>query len=122
MSKQVLKSGTNSGAMVREAAYAGSGSDFILHHFWFCASRVGSPLLGLGAGGGKCTKPKVVQYIHKLSVGQKEINETQFWLEVLFATEYISIKQFDSLMADAVEIMKLLTSSITTKKKNLGLL
>ena len=38
------------------------GRVVILHHFRFCASRVGSPLLGLGAGGGKCTKPKVVQY------------------------------------------------------------
>ena len=37
-------------------------SAVILYHFRFCASRAGSPLLGLGAGGGKCTKPKVVQY------------------------------------------------------------
>ncbi|HFA49583.1 MAG TPA: hypothetical protein ENJ95_11270 [Bacteroidetes bacterium] len=37
----------------------------ILHHFRFCALRAGSPLLGLGAGEGKCTKPKVVQYNKK---------------------------------------------------------
>ena len=35
----------------------------ILNHNRFCASRVGAPLLGLGAGEGKCTKPIMVQYI-----------------------------------------------------------
>ncbi|HFA48886.1 MAG TPA: T9SS type A sorting domain-containing protein [Bacteroidetes bacterium] len=38
----------------------------ILNHFRFCASRAGTPLLGLGAGEGKCTKPKVVQYSYLL--------------------------------------------------------
>ncbi|HFA47985.1 MAG TPA: hypothetical protein ENJ95_03085 [Bacteroidetes bacterium] len=37
----------------------------ILKHNRFCALRAGSPLLGLGAGGGKCTKPIMVQYIYK---------------------------------------------------------
>ncbi|HFA51959.1 MAG TPA: hypothetical protein ENJ95_23325 [Bacteroidetes bacterium] len=34
----------------------------ILNHNRFCASSAGSPLLGLGAGEGKCTKPIMVQY------------------------------------------------------------
>ncbi|HFA48031.1 MAG TPA: hypothetical protein ENJ95_03320 [Bacteroidetes bacterium] len=36
--------------------------DHILNHNRFCASRAGTPLLGPGAGGGKCTKPIMVQY------------------------------------------------------------
>ena len=35
----------------------------ILDHYRFCALREGSPLLGLGAGEGKCTKPIMVEYI-----------------------------------------------------------
>jgi len=59
-------------------------------------------------------------FIHKLSVGQKKIGETQQWLELLYATEYIDEKMYQSMDADAIEIIKLLTASIKTKKKNLG--
>lgn len=88
MSKQILRSGTNPGAMVREAKNAESDRD----------------------------------YLHKLSIGQKEIGETMYWLELLNATDYIGEKEFNSLYSDAVEIIKLLTSTIKTKKKNMGLL
>lgn len=87
ISKQILRSGTNPGAMVRESENAESGMDFI----------------------------------HKLSVAQKEVSETQYWLELLFATEQLSETEFQSIHADAEEIMRLLRSSILTKKKNLGL-
>lgn len=87
LSKQILKSGTNPGAMVREAANAESGMDFI----------------------------------HKLAVAQKETGETQYWLELLFATNFINKTEFESLFADANEIGKIIASSIKTKKRNLGL-
>ena len=85
MSKQVLRSGTNPGAMIREAVNAESAMDFI----------------------------------HKLSVVQKEIAETQYWLEILWKTEYLSQAEFISLNQDAEELMKLLKSSILTKKRKL---
>jgi four helix bundle protein len=86
MSKQVLKSGTNPGAMVREAANAESPMDFI----------------------------------HKLGIAQKETGETQFWLELLNATGYLGDTEFESLYSDSQEIMRLIRSSILTKKRNLG--
>ena len=86
ISKQLLRSGTNPGAMVREAANAETGLDFI----------------------------------HKLGVGQKEAGETQYWLELLFATEYLSEQEFQSINSDTEEVMKLLRSSIPTKKKNIA--
>jgi four helix bundle protein len=57
-------------------------------------------------------------FIHKLSIAQKEINETIYWLELLKVTEYISNKKFDSINVDAIEIIKLITSIIKTTKKN----
>lgn len=48
LSKQILRSGTSVGAMIRESEHAQSKADFI----------------------------------HKLSVAQKEINETIYWLEL----------------------------------------
>ena len=86
VSKQILRSGTNPGAMVREAANAESGLDFV----------------------------------HKLEIAQKEIGETQYWLELLFATDYISQQEFQSIYADSEEVMRLIRSSILTKKKNLA--
>jgi len=59
-------------------------------------------------------------FINKLSIAIKEANETSYWLELLFQTDYINKKQFDSLKGDAQEILKLLTSIINTSKKNIA--
>ncbi|MGB4959236.1 MAG: four helix bundle protein, partial [Saprospiraceae bacterium] len=58
-------------------------------------------------------------FIHKLAIAQKEINETIYWLELLQATNYIEPTQFDSLNRDAIELIKLITSSIKTVKSKL---
>jgi len=55
-------------------------------------------------------------FIHKLGLAQKEVNETLYWLELLNACKYISEDQFKSLNSDAVEIIKLLTSVIISLK------
>ena len=62
LSKQVLRSGTAPGAMVREAKNAESSKDFA----------------------------------HKLHVAQKETAETQYWLELLLATNYIELSLYES--------------------------
>ncbi|GAA3978689.1 four helix bundle protein [Hymenobacter antarcticus] len=58
-------------------------------------------------------------FIHKMAVAQKEINETIYWLELLAATDYLTPEQAASLCIDATELLKLLTSSIKTAKNNL---
>lgn len=86
LSKQLLRSGTSVGAMVREAEHSESTNDFV----------------------------------HKLSIAQKEINEVLYWLELLFATEYINKTEYESINNDAVEIIKIITRILkTTKEKNL---
>jgi four helix bundle protein len=86
LGKQLLRSGTSVGAMVREAEHAESKMDFV----------------------------------HKLAIAQKEINETIYWLELLQATNYISAEQFESINNDAVELIKLITSSIKTAKNKIS--
>jgi len=54
-----------------------------------------------------------------LGIAQKEIAETQYWLDLLFATEYLSLAEHNSLIQDTEEISKMIRSSILTKKKNL---
>jgi four helix bundle protein len=58
-------------------------------------------------------------FIHKLGVAQKEINETIYWLELLRATNYLGQLEFESINRNAVEIIKLLTRIIkSTKSRN----
>ena len=58
-------------------------------------------------------------FVHKMAIAQKEANETEYWLELIFHSDYITKNQFDSLMADCTEIRKMLSSIIITTKKKL---
>ncbi len=57
-------------------------------------------------------------FIHKMAVVQKECNETIYWLELLFATEYLNENQYNNINNDAVELMKMCTSIINSAKRN----
>jgi four helix bundle protein len=59
-------------------------------------------------------------FIHKLSISQKECSETIYWLDLLKETQYITESEFDSLHSDAVELLKLLTSILKTTKGNIN--
>lgn len=61
----------------------------------------------------------VKDFIHKLSVAQKECDETLYWLELLEVGEFLTKDQFDSIYSHCIEVMKLITSSIITSKKKL---
>ena len=83
LSKQLLRSGTAIGALVREAQNAESTADFV----------------------------------HKLGMAQKENDETLYWLELLFETEYLDEKEFISIQTDSLELLKMIRSAIITSKK-----
>ncbi len=86
LSKQVLRSGTAIGALVRESEHAESKLDFI----------------------------------HKLAIAQKEANETDYWIELLFQSGYLEIKQFESINQDIIELNKIITSIIISTKNQIG--
>ena len=56
-------------------------------------------------------------FIHKLSIALKEANETEYWLDLLYETKYLSQTEFDIIKPKIVELLKLLTSIINTSKK-----
>lgn len=56
-------------------------------------------------------------FIHKLNISLKEASESEYWIELLFETDYITKQQFDSLIGDCRELIKLLTSIIKTSRK-----
>ena len=55
-------------------------------------------------------------FINKLSVSLKETNESQFFLELLHATDYIANNEFETLYSDSGEIKAMLIASIRTAK------
>ena len=56
-------------------------------------------------------------FIHKLSISLKEANETEYWIDLLFKTKYLSQSEFEFIKPKNVELLKLLTSIINTSKK-----
>lgn len=56
-------------------------------------------------------------FIHKMSIALKEANETEYWLDLLFETKYLSVEEFQIIKNKNVEILKLLISIINTSKK-----
>ncbi len=61
------------------------------------------------------TKP---DFIYKFSIAQKECDETIYWLEILKETKYIDEREFESMIRDASEILKIIRSIILTSKRN----
>jgi four helix bundle protein len=60
-----------------------------------------------------------IDFIHKLSISQKESFETHYWLRLLRDSNFLNEKLADSLLKDCEEIQKNITSSIKTAKTNL---
>jgi four helix bundle protein len=58
-------------------------------------------------------------FVHKLSIGLKEANESKFWLDLLVTTDYITKKMYESLNTDCEELLKLLIASVITSKRRL---
>jgi four helix bundle protein len=82
LSKQLLRSGTAIGALVREAEQAESRADFA----------------------------------HKMAIALKEANETDYWIELLHQSGYLEQKGFESIQADNIELLKLLTAILKTTR------
>jgi four helix bundle protein len=57
--------------------------------------------------------------IHKLSISQKEADETLYWLELLHPSAYLETPLFTSLYNEGNELLRLLKSILITTKSNL---
>ena len=56
-------------------------------------------------------------FAHKMNISLKEASETEYWLELLFETDYITEQQFNSIIADCTELIKILTSIIKSSRR-----
>ena len=61
-----------------------------------------------------------VDFISKMQIALKEANETGYWLELLFNTDYITERQYKILEAECKSLRAMLVSSINTAKNSLN--
>ena len=57
-------------------------------------------------------------FIHKLSISQKEANETLYWLRLLYKTKYIDDIRLSELYGDCQELLRVITKVILSVRRN----
>jgi len=55
-------------------------------------------------------------FISKMNIALKEAAETKYWLRLLEATDYLSKTETQSILAECIELEKILYSIIRTSK------
>ena len=58
-------------------------------------------------------------FIHKMRIALKECHETEYWLNLLHRTRYISTNQYNELLEQNTVLKRMLIASINTKNRNL---
>ena len=60
----------------------------------------------------------VADFISKMQIALKEANETGYWLELLYKTNYVGEEQYNFLESKCKSLRAMLVSSINTAKNN----
>ena len=56
-------------------------------------------------------------FVNKLNIALKEAYETNYWLRLMFETQYLNTQEFESIVADCKELEKLLIAIVKTSKE-----
>ena len=56
-------------------------------------------------------------FYSKMSISLKEASETEYWLELLYESQYIDRLQFDSIYPDCQELIRILVAIVKTKDR-----
>jgi len=67
------------------------------------------------ATGGQTKK----DFIAKMAIAYKEAKETDYWLRLFLGSGLLTQKEFDSIIIDLSEVLKLLTTIQKTARKNM---
>ena len=55
-------------------------------------------------------------FISKMNIALKEAEETCYWLELLYESEYLDENAFNSIYNDSMEILRILASIVKTAR------
>lgn len=59
-------------------------------------------------------------FVAKMSISLKEAYETEYWLELLYKTEYLSKTEYDSIFPECRELTSILSKIVLTTKNSLS--
>lgn len=57
-------------------------------------------------------------FIHKLGVILKELNETKVWLNIIQESSFLESNVLEPLLSECIELSKIINSSVLTAKKS----
>ena len=81
------------------------------HHEYVLSKQILRSGTSIGANVSEAQRGQSkADFIAKMSIALKEANETQYWLKLLYRTEFISRSQYESIHKDIDELLKLLTA------------
>ena len=58
-------------------------------------------------------------FIHKLKISVKELNETEVWLRIIIASDLIPAALLDPLLDECIQLQRILNTSIKTARRAL---
>ena len=76
-----------------------------------CGTSVGANIAEAQRGQSKA------DFAAKMSIALKEANETQYWIKLLFHTDYLTQEEYHSIYKDNDEIISLLIAICKTSSK-----
>lgn len=56
-------------------------------------------------------------FINEMAVARRKASETEYWLQLLYQSDYLTEKAFNSINADREAVFALLTSIVKTSKE-----
>lgn len=59
------------------------------------------------------------EFLAKMYIAFKECAETQYWLDLLHETDYLTQNEYESINNDCVELMRILSKITQTTRKQL---
>ncbi|MCL2283327.1 MAG: four helix bundle protein [Fibromonadales bacterium] len=59
-------------------------------------------------------------FLNKMNIALKEANETLYWIDLLFDSDYINIEKKQNYHKECNELISLLSAIVKTTKNNLG--
>ncbi len=57
-------------------------------------------------------------FISEMGIARRKASETEYWLQLLYQSDFLNTKQIESIESDRNELFSLLTSIVKTSKSN----
>jgi four helix bundle protein len=75
--------------------------------------------IGANANEGQCAQ-SLPDFLTKFQISYKEVNETKYWLDLLYMTEYIDENQYESICTDCDQLKKILSSITKSTREKIN--